>query len=148
MLASARSTLVILAASGFLAFAGCSESGPPKFVIKGKISKKGEVIPVKETESKAGGRLRVWLKPADGEKISDVWEAKVNYADGTFILAGGDGRGVPQGKYKVCVEWKDDFPMGKDLLNKQFSETNTKIIREIPPPNDGELIIDVSKPEG
>jgi hypothetical protein len=132
----------------FLAFSGCSESGPPKQIVKGKISDAGKVIVVKETESKAGGRLRVWLKSADAGKASgDAWVANVNYADGTFTIAGGDGRGMPAGKYKVFVEWKDDYPMGKDLLKEKFSETNSKIVRNIPPPDDM-LIIDVSKPEG
>ena len=101
---------------------------------------------VKESETKSGGRLRVWLRSAEAGKVGDTYEAKIDYADGTFTIVG-DGRGVPEGKYKVYVEWKDVFPTGKDLLKDKFSETNSKIVRDIPPP-DGMLTIDVSKPEG
>jgi hypothetical protein len=37
--------------------------------------------------------------------------------------------------------------MGKDLLKGRFSEANSKIVRDMPPP-EGVLNIDVSKPEG
>lgn len=147
MRVSARLALALVFTACMTVIAGC-DSGPPRFVVKGKISNKGQVIPVKVTESQAGGRLRVYLKSAEDAANTEVWEARVNYADGSFVIAGSDGRGVPKGKYKVCVEWKDKFPLGKDLLNKKFSEENTKIIRDVPLPEGTELIIDVSKAQG
>jgi hypothetical protein len=123
---------------------GCGDSGPPKTVIKGVLSDGGKVIPVKVTESKSGQWLRLWLRDASGK--GDVYDANIKFDDGTFVIAGGDGRGVPAGKYKVFVQWNEKYPMGKDLLNDKFSETNSKIIRDLP--GDGVLNIDVSKPEG
>src|ERR1017187_5818760 len=118
---------------GFLlALAACGESGPPKTVIKGVISDGGKVIPVKVNESKSGQWLRVWLKDATGK--GDIYEANIKFEDGTFSIAGGDGRGVPAGKYKVFVEWNEKFPMGKDLLKGNFGEANSKIVRDMPPP--------------
>ena len=145
---SNRSWLVSLSVGGLLlALSACGESGPPKSVVKGTITNAGKVIPIKITESKSGEFLRVWLKEANPGKLTDSYNAIIKFEDGTFTIPGGDGRGVPAGKYKVFIEWNDNFPMGKDLLKGRFSEANSKILRDIPPPN-GVLNIDVSKPEG
>src|SRR5207249_3620602 len=106
----------------------CGESGPPKTVIKGKISDANKVLPVKVSENKSGQLLRIWLKEASASKAGESYNARINLEDGTFIIEGGDGRGVPAGKYKVFVEWNEKFPMGKDLLKDKFNEANSKII--------------------
>ncbi len=120
---------------------GCGQSGPPRQVIKGKVTKAGEVMKVKEQV----GRLRLWLVPQD-VKGADLIEATVIAADGTFEVKGPDGRGIIAGKYRICLEWKDDFPFGKDKLEGKFSEANSKIIRDLP--GSGDIILDVGKPEG
>lgn len=120
---------------------GCGQSGPPRQVIKGKVAKAGEVMKVKEQV----GRLRLWLVPLDS-KGADITDAVVNAAEGTFEVKGPDGRGIPPGKYKFCLEWKDDFPFGKDKLEGKFNEANSKIIRDLP--GTGDILLDVGKPEG
>ncbi len=126
-----------------LFLAGCGDGGPPRQVIKGKVSKGGEVMKVKEQV----GRLRVFFLRQDDQGPADPREATVNFADGAFEVKGPDGRGIPAGKYKICVEWKDDFsPFGKDKLAGKFNEANSKILRDIP--GSGDIVIDVSKPEG
>ena len=133
--------------AGALSCVGCGGGGPPKHVIKGKITNGGNPMLVKiDPATKAGGNLRISLFNEDVSKRTDVYTAVIDYDTGAFTLNGGDGRGIPAGKYKICVEWYDQYP-GPDKLNERFSEENSKIIREIPPP-DGALNIDVSKSEG
>jgi hypothetical protein len=139
-------TQIGLLVAGIIALAGCGggSGGTPKHVVKGKISNGGSILEVKQLPSKAGGNLKLWLIDTDQSKILDVYDADIDFATGAFVIGGGDGRGIPPGKYKVCVEWKDDYPGGPDKLKGRFSEENSKLVREIPPPS-GELIIDVSK---
>lgn len=130
----------------FVVLLGCGSSGPPRHLVKGKISDAGKVVSAKENESKSGGKLRVWLVSQEAGKSTDIFEAFFPSDDGSFTI-GSDGKGIPAGKYKVCVELRDPFPMGKDKFEGKFSEGKSKIIRDVPPP-DGQLTIDVSKSEG
>ena len=57
-----------------------------------------------------------------------------------------DGNGIEAGKYKVCIVWQDEFPQGKDKLDGKFDEKSSKIFRKVP--EDGDITIDVSRPEG
>lgn len=118
---------------------GCGGGGPPQYVVKGRVTNGGEVIPVKPMV----GRLRVWFVLQEPSKPYDVKEAAVNPADGTFVVKGADGRGIPPGKYQVCIEWKDDFPLGPDKLDGKFNEANSRILRDIPAAED--IILDVAK---
>jgi hypothetical protein len=69
----------------------------------------------------------------------------VNQDDDSFEIKG-DGSGIEAGKYKGCVVWQDEFPAGKDKLDGKFDEKNSKIFRKVP--QDGDITIDVSRPEG
>jgi hypothetical protein len=44
------------------------------------------------------------------------------------------------------VIWQDDFPLGPDKLDNRFDQDNSKIYRQVP--DDNEVEIDVSRPEG
>lgn len=121
---------------------GCGDSGPPRQVIKGKVTKGGEVMKVKPMV----GKLHVWLINQDPSQSRNPIDAIVTEADGSFEVKGPDKRGIPAGKYKFCLEWKDDFPFGKDKLEGKFNEANSKIIRDLP--GSGDLSLDVSKPGG
>lgn len=132
-----RLTALVVLASLFVA--GCGESGPPKTIVKGRLTNKGEPMPVKPMV----GKLRLWLLPQDTTP-ADPKEAVIE-PDGNFEVKG-LGTGIPAGKYKVCVTWQDDFPMGPDKLGKKFDAEHSKIYRTVP--DDGDIVIDVARPQG
>ncbi len=136
---------VSLTSFGFLLTAlcvsGCSLGGPPKHVVKGQVTFKGQPMAVKPMV----GKLRLWLVQQDVPPPVDPKFAIVQ-DDGNFVVNGGDGSGIPAGKYKVCVVWQDDFPKGPDKLEGKFDEKSSKIYRKVP--DDGDITLDVSRPEG
>jgi hypothetical protein len=120
---------------------GCGRGAAPKHVVKGRITYQGEPIEVKPMV----GKLRLWFVQQDVPPPVDPKFAKVR-ADGSFEVLGSDGTGIAAGKYKVCVLWQDDFPMGPDRLDKVFDQENSRIYRNVP--EDGEINIDVGRPGG
>jgi hypothetical protein len=121
---------------------GCGGGGPPKYVVKGRLTFHGEPMPVKPMV----GRLRLFFAQQDVPPPVDPKPAAVK-PDGTFeVRGGGDGTGIVAGKYKICVTWQDDYPTGEDKLNQQFDQNNSKIYRKVP--DDGDINIDVSRLEG
>lgn len=122
---------------------GCNgPTGPPTFDVKGKVTMNGEPMKVKTVNGMKLGTVKLWVVKQDGADPLGKREAAVK-DDGTFVF---EGLTKPlAGKHKVCVEWKDDFS-GPDKLGKKFDEKNSKIVRTFP--EDKEITIDVSKPEG
>jgi hypothetical protein len=90
------------------------------------------------------GKLRLWLLQQDVPPPVDPKYAVIQ-DDGSFEIKG-DGSGIEAGKYTVCVVWQDAFPSGKDKLDGKFDEKNSKILRKVP--EDGDITIDVSRPQG
>ncbi|MCS7044859.1 MAG: hypothetical protein NZO58_00735 [Gemmataceae bacterium] len=138
---------VAMVFAALFVLAGCGDSGPPKSVVKGRLTEGGKPLQVKTTETGAGELLMLWLQHVEPGKSAEKYYAQRINEDGSFELKGGDNRGVPQGRYKVCIVWWEKGPGTKDLLKGKFDEKNSKIVRDIPPPG-GELAIDLSNPEG
>ncbi|MFO0864371.1 MAG: hypothetical protein U0744_06885 [Gemmataceae bacterium] len=110
--------------------------------MKGKVTFNGEPMKAKTINGMKIGSVKVWVVKQEGADPLGKREATVK-DDGTFAF---EGLTKPLGgKHKICVEWKDDFS-GPDKLNKKFDEKNSKIIRNFP--EDKEINIDLSKPEG
>jgi hypothetical protein len=135
--------------------AGCNKAGGEsgkKVIVKGRVTNNGQALPVKAMV----GRLQVtFYRMQDGvdQKLVDPKEAIVDTETGNFQLKGGDGKGIEAGTYRICVCHYDSFPPNpskpdaSDLLKGKFAPGKSPIIRDV---NDssGEIIIDVSKPQG
>lgn len=121
------------------AVSGCS-SGPPKHIVKGKITFKGQPMKVQPQV----GKVLVKFLEQDVPPPVDANYAKVD-DDGSFEVRG-DGNGIVAGRYKICVEWFEAFGKTPDKLNGRFDEKSSIIFKKVP--DDGFLEIDVSKPGG
>jgi hypothetical protein len=142
---------------------GCSggSSGDKGVMAKGKLLQNGQPAKVEYAGTKQlppgeTGRMTVWFYPvkADNDVIigpqGDIMvqggeKADVE-SDGTFKLGGGDGKGIPPGKYRVVVTHIDPFT-SKDVLKGMFSEGNSRVTREVKGP-DEEIVIDLAKRGG
>jgi hypothetical protein len=137
----------------FLLAVGCSRTqGEGKKVLpKGRVTNGGKVIPVKPMV----GRLQIRFYPyreGSDEKLVDPQEAVVDAETGTFEVKGPEGKGIPAGKYRICVMYFDSFPPPpnkldeSDIFKGKFAPGKSPIIRDID--GSSEIIIDVSKPQG
>jgi hypothetical protein len=122
-------TLMLCVALG--AGSGCGGN----IQVSGKLTKGGKPLPPSQT-----GHVEIKLIPVNAK---EHYTTQVGIVDekGSFEIPD-----VPPGKYKVTVEeMGDPTNPASDTLGGQFSEQNTKIIREI----DGKpLDIELNKPEG
>jgi hypothetical protein len=127
-----------------LLVAGCGGGGQRAVPVRGRVTDAGKPLHVAGRDVGIG-MVVVQFYPVgeDGKAPSLAAEAQVA-ADGTFDAPGRDGRGLPPGKYLVAVRQWDPFP-GVDKLGGRFDETRSKIVRQI---DGGEIVVDVSKPEG
>src|SRR5438874_167804 len=80
-----------------LLLSGCGDGGPPKFIVKGRVTFRGEPMPKKDK-----GGLQLWLLQQDVPQPVDRKNASVK-PDGTFEIRGNDNTGIVAGRYKVCV---------------------------------------------
>jgi hypothetical protein len=126
-----------------LLLAGCG-SQERKVIVKGRVSKGGQPLTVKDTVL---GRVVVKFVPLnepDPAKAIGPQTALVNQQDGTFEVKGNDGKGIPPGKYRIAVYQYE--PMPTDKLQGKFGEKNSRIEREVT--GGEEIDIDVGKPAG
>jgi len=89
-----------LAICGICTVAGCGR-GDGKLLITGKVVRGGTAFTVPAEEY-----VRVTFFPMsdDGGPPKNTYAAAYNVSDGTFQAVGGDGKGIPPGKYRVAVE--------------------------------------------
>jgi len=93
---------------------GC---GSARSKVEGKIVKGGQPFTVSEK-----GVFVLSFVPESGA-AKETYNATTKH-DGTFVIVGPEGRGVPPGKYKVHLKAMDPYPT-KDLLNNKFGDPNT-----------------------
>jgi hypothetical protein len=118
--------------------AGCG--GPSMIQPKGRVLKNGSPLALKDDEY-----VNVFFVPiiADGETHpGDVYAARYNDADGTFLATGKNGKGLPPGKYRISVE---HFRRKKDLLDGKFNGEKSPFVREVKDATT-ELTLDLDKP--
>jgi hypothetical protein len=117
-----------------LAAGGC---GKTMLKTKGRVVKDGKPFLPGEGEF-----VRVTFVPlADGDRPADYYVAEYNRADGTFQVAGKDGKGMPPGKYRVAVELDRKR---KDLLGGKYDADRSPFVFDV----DGrtsEIVIDLDK---
>jgi hypothetical protein len=129
-------TVLAVAAALCLLAVGC---GDGRLRTKGRLVKNGQPLIPKEEES-----IRVTFVPIlpDGKPPTDHYFAEFNPADGTFRSAGKDKKGMPPGKYRVAVEFKQNK---QDVFGGQFDENRSPYVVDV----DGstkEIVIDLDNP--
>jgi hypothetical protein len=130
-------TLLVVLSVGLLV-AGCG--GPVRYQTRGRILKNGELFRPPE-----GDTFRVTLVPIndDGSRVTNWYAANYHPEDGTFTAAGPDNKGVPPGKYRVCLE---QLRNRNDVLRGAFFGDKSPYVREVRSSSD-EITIDLAKPE-
>src|SRR5262245_4510848 len=104
--------------------AGCG--GAKAVKVEGKLVKSGQPYTLTE-----GGSLNLSFhsKGMTGEGM--VYPARVNATDGSFVLDGPEGRGIPPGRYKITLNRTTESSDPASLVklyqsNKQFTFINGK----------------------
>jgi hypothetical protein len=127
-----------------LFWVGCSggHSGEATVPVKGKVTDGGKPLALdpKLAAAKAAS-VQVRFLPAD-ESGKGTSATAFADPDGTFEVTGG----LPKGKYRIAVMYYDGSAGGGDKLGGKFDERNSPIVREIT--GEGDVVIDLSKPEG
>jgi hypothetical protein len=125
------SVLAVLTAV-FLA-AGC---GGGHHKVEGQLVKGGKPFTVSEK-----GVIQIAFYQ-EGDKENAALPASFK-PDGSFVVNGRDGKGIPPGTYRVSVVALDPYPSGPDLLGGKYTADKTTLKQEI---KGGEKItIDVGK---
>jgi hypothetical protein len=109
-----RQGLPILAAIICLGAAGC---GSGMLKPSGRLMKKGAPYVPGEGEA-----VHLAFFPEEEKPDHDTYPAKFNNQDGTFVVLGVDGRGLPPGKYRATVQI---MKKRKDVLEGAYGRTRT-----------------------
>lgn len=94
-----------------VALAGCGGGGPRRVIVKGRVLEGGKALELKGDEFKAGAvGVEVTFYPLDA--AGKVDQSKQSYGtrvreDGSFVLDGELGKGIPVGKYKAALAFRD-----------------------------------------
>jgi hypothetical protein len=116
---------------------GCGEV---KLRTAGRLVKDGRPFVPKEGESV---RVTFVPIPPDGSPPADHYFAEFNKADGTFHSSGKDRKGMPPGKYRVAVEYKNKNK--EDTFGGKFDENRSPYVFDIDA-RTTEIVIDLDKP--
>jgi hypothetical protein len=113
--------VLVLVATGV---AGCGR-GDGKLNVIGKVLKGGAPLTVPEEEY-----VRVTFFPVteDGSAPKNTYAAIFNRGDGTFRALGGDGKGVPPGKYRIAIEYLKN---GRDALKGAYDGDRSPFVFEV-----------------
>jgi hypothetical protein len=115
-------TIVVLF---LLALSACNRYEPPV----NKLLHDGRPLEVEGREV-AIGYVAIRLYPLTGESVAaEPASDDLVEADGTFVILGREGKGVPPGKYRVEVMQYDPYPT--DVLRGRFSKENSPIEVEV-----------------
>jgi hypothetical protein len=115
----------------------CSRSDG-KLNVTGKVIKGGAPLTVPEDQY-----VRVTFFPvtADGGSPKNTYAANYNRTSGTFTAVGGDGKGIPPGKYRVAIEHVKN---GGDALKGAFDGDRSPFVFDIDRQSRS-LVIDLDK---
>jgi hypothetical protein len=141
---------------------GCGGSSNAVWV-KGKLIKGGARYVPPQGHVVAVTFVATELESPEGQVVrsSEPFDADYNDDDGTFVVPGREGRGIPPGKYRVAVTQKmlrEAFEAARprarpgqkpitretDFLDDRFGPSSSPIVREIKGPM--EVVIDLDKP--
>jgi hypothetical protein len=127
--------LLILLVIGLIPI-GCGDSSHIK--AKGRIVKGGQPYVVPE-----GTGFRVFFVPLDAPegKHFDSFAAEYNPENGSFLVQGKDGKGLPRGKYRVDLQL---MKSKEDLLGGKLLGKKSPYILEVTGSSD-DLVIDLDQ---
>ena len=128
----------VLLASGLVALvvaSGCA-GGPPKSVVKGKLTNNNKSI----LADKKGGVIVTFFQADDPNKsYPGVFEKE----DDHYEVHGLDFKGIPHGKYKVSINLQlPQMTADATRFNERYSTANTPVEVEVTGP---QLDIDLAK---
>ena len=117
--------------------AGCGGEG--KLRTQGRLVKGGQPLLPKEDET-----VRVTFVPLlpDGKPPADHYFAEFDRDDATFQSAGKDKKGMPPGRYRVAVEYKQKK---RDVFGGKFDENRSPFVFNIDA-GTPEIVIDLDHP--
>lgn len=138
-----------------VALAGCGGGGPRRVIVKGRVMEGGKPLELKGDEFKAGAvGVEVTFYPVDAAGKVDA--GKQSYGtrvreDGTFVLDGELGKGIPVGKYKAALAFRDTMyrsPKGQgDRWEGKFALDKTPFTFDVQDASK-EIVIDVGSAGG
>ncbi|MBO0699889.1 MAG: hypothetical protein J2P46_15935 [Zavarzinella sp.] len=120
----------------FAGLAGCGGDG--RINAKGRVIKAGQPYTVPEGDYV---RVTFYELTPDGANGKNSYAATFNNADGTFRAVGPDGRGIPPGKYRVCVEHERKR---RDLFRGAYNTDTTPYVFDVDS-RTKELLIDLDR---
>lgn len=134
-----------------VAVAGCGGGGPRRVIVKGRVVDGGKPLELQGDEFKAGAiGVEVTFYPLDN--AGKVDQSKQSYGtrireDGTFLLDGELGKGIPVGKYKAALRFSDPMyrtPKGQgDRWEGKFALDKTPFTFDVQDAGK-EIVIDIS----
>jgi len=116
--------------------AGCGADG--RLNTKGRVVKGGQPYTAPAEDHV---RVTFYQLAPDGTTGKNSYIATFNNADGTFKAVGPDGRGIPTGRYRVCVE---HLHKRSDVLRGAYNNDATRFVFDIDSKTK-ELVIDLDR---
>lgn len=131
-----RSSRMLIAALVLSLAAGC---GGKLLKTRGRVVKSGQPFLPGQGEF-----VRVTFVPVieGGKPAHDFFVAEYNSTDGTFQVAGKNGKGMPPGRYRVAVELDRKR---RDLLKGQFDAERSPFLFDVDANTDA-IVIDLDSP--
>lgn len=136
----------IACAAACVSVVGCG--GQAGVQVTGKVVDGGQPIVI-GTYEEGASCLEVDFQPLDeaGNSLSDPTRpAQATYCkeDGSFVLEGYDGTGIPPGKYRVSVRRRGETPNGPgDVWNGKFDGEKSPFVFDVT--GKEEIVIDIAK---
>jgi hypothetical protein len=115
--------LALVVAVGCVAIAGCG--GDARLNAKGRVLRDGQPFTVPADDHV---RVTFYQLTPEGTTGKNSYAAAFNNADGTFTAVGPDGRGIPPGKYRVCVE---HLHKRNDMFRGAYNTDTTPFVFDI-----------------
>src|SRR5262249_21836020 len=105
-------------------FQGCGK-GNGHLNVVGRIVKNGAVLTVPEWNT---SRVTFFPVTTDNRPPKNTYIAEFDGANGPFRAVGGDGTGIPPGRYRVALE---NFQKRKDLFNGAYDGDRSPYVFEV-----------------
>ncbi len=132
-----------------VAVAGCG--GQKLVTVTGEVVEGGQPV-VLDVYEEGASCLEVDFCPLDeaGNLVSDPdAPSQSTYCkeDGSFVVEGYDGKGIPAGKYRVAVRRLGQTPNGPgDVWQGKFERDKSPFVVDVP--SDDDIVIDIAKAGG
>ena len=116
--------------------AGCGGDG--RLNTKGRVVKGGQPFTVPAEDHV---RVTFYQLNPDGTTGKNSYAATFNNTDGTFRATGPDGRGIPPGRYQVCVE---HLHKRNDVFRGAYNSDTTPFVFDVDSKTK-ELVVDLDR---